>query len=189
MESDDTLVRMQKQLDIVRDFSARLDAADIGYMLTGSMAMSYYALPRVPRNLDFVLALHPADTELVVRLFSPDYQISREEVNGAIARQSSFNLVQPTSRIKVNGIVGQQTKYRLNEFHRRQRVKMENFKTWIVSKEDLIISKLHWARKSHSERQLVDVKHLIATGCDRIYIEQWTQALGVFKLWQACLRC
>jgi len=69
---------MQNQLDIVRDISARLDAADIGYMLTGSMAMNYYAQPRASRNLDFVIALRAADAELMVRLFSPDYQISRE---------------------------------------------------------------------------------------------------------------
>ena len=178
---------MQNQLDIVRDISARLDAADIGYMLTGSMAMNYYAQPRTSRNLDFVIALRAADAELMVRLFSPDYQISREAVDSAIAQQSLFNLIHQKDRLKVNVIIGQQTKYRLNEFHRRQRVKIENFKTWIVSKEDLIISKLHWARKSHSARQLNDVKNLIATGCDQIYIQQWTQALGVFRLWQECL--
>jgi hypothetical protein len=42
---------MQNELDIVRDVSARLDAANIGYMLTGSMAMNYYAQPRMTRNI------------------------------------------------------------------------------------------------------------------------------------------
>ena len=31
---------MQNELDIVRDVSKRLDSADIGYMLTGSIAMN-----------------------------------------------------------------------------------------------------------------------------------------------------
>ncbi len=34
---------MQNELDIVRDVSQRLDRAGIAYMLTGSMAMNYYA--------------------------------------------------------------------------------------------------------------------------------------------------
>jgi hypothetical protein len=34
---------MKNELDIVRDVSARLDCANIGYMLTGSMAMNYSA--------------------------------------------------------------------------------------------------------------------------------------------------
>jgi hypothetical protein len=181
-----SLPRMQNQIDIVRDFSTRLDAVQIGYMLTGSMALNCYALPCVPHNLDFVIALRPADAEIVFRLFSPDYDISREAVDSAIAQQSFFNLFHRKSRIKVNCIVCQQINYRLMEYSRRQRVKFENFKTWIVSKEDLIISKLHWARKSLSPRHLRDVENLAATGCDTTYIERWTRALGIFKLWEEC---
>jgi hypothetical protein len=181
-----SLPRMQNQIDIVRDISERLDAADIGYMLTGSMALNGYDLPCVPHNLDFVIALRPADAGVVVRLFGPDYNISREAVDSAIAQQSFFNLQHRKSRIKVNGIICQQINYRLTEFSRRQRVTFEKFKTWIVSKEDLIISKLHWARKSRSPRHLRDVKNLAATGCDAIYIERWTRALGIFKLWEEC---
>ncbi len=50
---------MQNELDIVRDVSTKLDAAGIGYMLTGSMAMNYYAEPRMTRNIDVVVALPP----------------------------------------------------------------------------------------------------------------------------------
>ena len=179
-------VRMQNQIDIVRDISTRLDAADVGYMLTGSMALNRYDLPCVPHNLDFVIALQPADAEVMVRLFNPDYDLSREAVDSAIARQSFFNLSHRKTRIKLNFIICQQTQYRLTEFSRRQRIQFENFKTWVVSKEDLIIAKLHWARKSRSPRHLRDVKNLAATGCDTSYIERWTRALGVYRLWEEC---
>jgi len=183
-----SLARMQIQIDIVRDISTRLEAADIGYMLTGSMALNGYDLPCVPHNLDFVIALYPRDAEVMVRLFSPDYDLSREAVDSAIAQQSFFNLFHRKNRVKVNCIICQQGKYRLTEFSRRQRAKFENFKTWIVSKEDLIISKLHWARKSRSPRHLRDVSNLAATGCDTIYVERWARALGIFKLWEECLQ-
>ena len=179
-------LRIQNQIDIVRDISERLDAADIGYMLTGSMALNCYSLPCVPNNLDFVIALRPENAEVMVRLFNPDYEISREAVDYAIAKQSFFYLFHRKSRIKANGIVCQQINYRRTEFSRRQHMKFENFKTWIVSKEDLVISKLHWARKSRSPRHLQDVKNLAATGCDETYIERWTRALGIFLLWQEC---
>jgi len=181
-----SLARMQNQIDIVRDISERLDTADIGYMLTGSMAMNGYALPCAPRNLDFVVALRPADAELMVRLFSPDYDISREQVDNAIAQRTFFNLFHRKNRMKVNCIVCQQIKYRLTEFNRRQRANFENFQTWIVSKEDLIISKMYWARKSHCPRHMCDVRNLAATGCDTNYVERWTRALGIFTLWQEC---
>ena len=174
---------MQNELDIVRDISQRLDGARIGYMLTGSMAMNYYAQPRMTRDIDVVVALSRKDAECVVKIFSPDYYISTEAVNSSIARQSMFNLIHNESVIKVDCIVRKQDEYRLNEFNRRQRIKIQDFETWIVSKEDLILSKLFWAKNSHSELQLRGVKNLVATGCDRAYIEHWTTTLGLANLW------
>ena len=72
------------------------------------------------------------------------------------------------------------------EFERRQRITIEDFCTWIASKEDLIISKLWWARDSHSEQQLRDVRNLAGTGCDADYIGRWTGELGLHNLWKEC---
>ena len=175
---------MQNELDIVRDVSQRLDEAAIDYMLTGSMAMNYYAQPRMTRDIDVVVALGRHDAERVVKLFSLDYYVSREAVDSSIAHQSLFNLIHNESVIKVDCIVRKETQYRLLEFNRRQRIKILDFETWIVSKEDLILSKLFWAKDSRSELQLRDVKNLVSTGCDRAYIEHWTADLGLVKLWQ-----
>ncbi len=59
---------MQNELDIVRDVSVRLDSAGLAYMLTGSVAMNYYAQPRMTRDIDVVVALRPADAARVVGL-------------------------------------------------------------------------------------------------------------------------
>lgn len=57
-----------------------------------------------------------------------------------------------------------------------------------MSKEDLIISKLDWARDSRSELQLRDVRNLLATGYDIRYVEEWAQKLGLGDLWEECLQ-
>ena len=90
------------------------------------------------------------------------------------------------SVIKVDCIVRKRSPYRRAEFDRRQRITIEDFSTWITSKEDLIISKLDWAKDSRSELQLRDVKNLVATGCDTGYIERWTRELGLYSLWREC---
>jgi hypothetical protein len=173
---------MQNELDIVR----RLEQGGLAYMLTGSMAMNYYAQPRMTRDIDIVVALTPQDADSVVRLFSPDYYVSREAVSSSIAHESLFNLIHQESVIKVDCIVRKNTPYRRAEFERRQRITIEDFSTWIASKEDLIISKLWWARDSHSELQLRDVKNLASTGCDTVYVERWTKELGLHTLWEQC---
>jgi hypothetical protein len=177
---------MQNELDIVRDVSQRLDRAAIAYMLTGSMAMSYYAQPRMTRDIDVVIALVPADADKVVDLFRPDYYVSEEAVRDSILSESIFNLIHNESVIKVDCIVRKNTPYRHAEFDRRKQISIDNFSTWIASKEDLIISKLFWAKDSRSETQMRDVKNLVATGCDAAYIENWTRELGLSNLWEQC---
>jgi hypothetical protein len=175
---------VQNEIDIVRDVSARLGRAGIAYMLTGSMAMNYYAQPRMTRDIDMVIALNKADASRVVQAFSPDYYVSAEAVERSIADESIFNLIHQESIIKVDCIIRKQNAYRQTEFDRRIRIRIEDFETWIVSKEDLILSKLFWARDSHSELQMRDVRNLIGTGCDRGHIERWTHELGVHSLWE-----
>lgn len=179
---------MQNELDIVRDVSRRLEQGSLAYMLTGSMAMNYYAQPRMTRDIDIVVALAPQDTDTVIRLFTPDYYVSRDAVSSSIAHESLFNLIHQESVIKVDCIVRKNLPYRRVEFERRQRITIEDFSTWIVSKEDLIISKLWWAKDSHSELQLRDVKNLTGTGCDTAYIARWTRELGLDTLWVQCQR-
>src|SRR5438270_2770212 len=179
---------MQNELDIVRDVSRRFDRAGIAYMLTGSMAMNYYAQPRMTRDIDLVVALAPADAEKVIDLFRADYYVSAKAVRDSISSQSIFNLIHNESVIKVDCIVRKNTPYRQAEFDRRQQIEIDNFSTWIVSKEDLIISKLFWARDSGSEVQRRDVRNLVATGCDARYVDGWIRELGLFALWEDVLQ-
>jgi hypothetical protein len=175
------------EIDIVRDLSRKLDEAGIGYMLTGSMAMNYYAQPRMTRDIDVVVAIGLNDVERMASLFEPEYYLSRESIRESIAHESVFNLIHHESVIKVDFIVRKQSEYRQVEFERRQKISILDFTTCIVSKEDLIISKLWWAKDSHSELQLGDVKNLLETGYDTAYLERWTLALGLNNLLQTCL--
>jgi len=43
-----------------------------------------------------------------------------------------------------------------DKFTRRNRLPVADFDLWVVSKEDLILSKLHWAKESQSGRQRAD---------------------------------
>ena len=107
---------MQNELDIVRDVSLRLEKGGFAYMLTGSMAMNYYAQPRMTRDIDLVVALAPRDTDVIVSLFSPDYYFSPDAISRSIAHETLFNLIHQQSVIKVDCIVRKNNPYRHAEF-------------------------------------------------------------------------
>jgi hypothetical protein len=150
------------------------------------MAMNYYAQPRMTRDIDLVVSIAANDIDRLVRLFEPDYYVPSEAIRRAIFHKSMFNLIHQESVIKVDFIVRKASAYRIGEFDRRQLITIGEFKTWIVSKEDLILSKLDWAKDSHSELQLRDVKNLASTGYKAAYLEKWTDLLGLTTLWNEC---
>lgn len=83
---------MGDELDVVRDVSARLEQAGIAYMLTGSMAMNYYAQPRMTRDIDMVTAIGIADGERIARIFEPEYYVSQEAALEAIDSHSELQI-------------------------------------------------------------------------------------------------
>jgi hypothetical protein len=176
------------EIDIVRDISRRFERAGIPYMLTGSMAMNYYAQPRMTRDIDVVIAISRDDVARVAELFQSDYYVSEENIRESFVHESIFNVIHQASVIKVDCFVRKSSEYRQIEFERRQKVSILDFETFIVSKEDLIISKLFWTKNSHSDIQLSDVRNLLATGYDAVYLHHWTRELELDSLLKECLK-
>ena len=161
-EAGKQIGQMQNEIDILRDVSQKLNSAGLAFMLTGSVAMSYYAQPRMTRDIDIVVALRPEDAEKISSLFRSDDYLSPESIPEAIRRQSMFNIIPYQSVIKVDFIVLSSTPFAHEEFGRRREAFIGDFQTTIISCEDLILSKLLWAKDSGSEMQLRDVRNLLA---------------------------
>lgn len=170
---------MNSELEVLRDVVARLEGGAIPYMLTGSVAMSVYAEPRMTRDIDIVVELAAHDALRVVELFSPDYYVSDEAVRSAISARSVFNLFNLAKLIKVDLIVHKDDAFQRHQFTRRRRHELGGCSVWVIAKEDLILSKLVWAMSTESAFQLRDVRKLLASGVDEAYLGQWSVTLGV----------
>ena len=149
--------------------------------------MNYYSQPRMTRDVDIVIEAQGKDVHRIVAIFEPEYYIEQNAVAQAIIHERSFNIIHNEAFVKVDCIIRKASEYRQLEFERRREVEIQGSKVWLVSKEDLIISKLYWARDSHSELQLRDVKNLLASGFDVDYLDQWTKKLDLNALLEECL--
>lgn len=174
----------KNEIDILEDISAKLMAADIPFMVTGSMAMNYYAQPRMTRDIDIVISIQKDDVDMLLSLFEKEYYISKEAMMESMAHHSMFNVIHNESIIKVDFIVLENEAYRRTEFERRQLIQVRKFKTYIVTKEDLILSKLIWAKDSHSEMQIRDIRNLMDTGFDPVYLNSWLKKLNLVSFFQ-----
>lgn len=172
---------MNDQLEVLKIVASRLGGAGIRYMVSGSTAMNYYAQPRMTRDIAVVVELQPTDVDRLVALFGADFSCDADEIREAIERKRMFNLIHLERVIKVDMVVRKDSAYRLEELSRRGAVEIDGSRIWLVSPEDLILSKLVWAKDSRSELQLRDVRNLLAavTTLDWSYLERWATELSV----------
>ncbi|MGH8149941.1 MAG: hypothetical protein ACRETB_08210 [Steroidobacteraceae bacterium] len=173
---------MTEELDVLGIIGERLKSTGIPFMLTGSFALGYYGKPRMTRDLDFVIALAVQQVDGLVAAFSSDFYIDADTARSAAQSQRMFNLMHYASGIKVDLIVRKDSEYRQVEFDRRKRVELAGVSTWITNREDLILSKLVWARDTNSEVQKRDVRTLLDGSVDWPYLREWAMKLGVSNL-------
>ena len=175
---------MSEELEVLKIVTQRLREADINYMISGSIAASYYTIPRMTRDIDVVIELKEIDVDKFVGLFEDDFYVNRNTVANEVSRQGMFNLIYNRYVIKIDFIIKKSSAYQQGAFSRRTQVLIEQNPMWFVSAEDLVISKLLWARDSHSEMQLKDVANLMETvdDLDSEYIDNWIRELGLEQI-------
>jgi len=172
---------MDEQLELVKIVSRRLDDVGIPYMLTGSVAMALYVNPRMTRDVDVVIDLTPGDVKIFAQQFASGFYLDDDAVDDAVSRKAMFNIIHDEWIVKVDFIVRKSDPYHEMEFNRRRRVTIDGLQVSIVTPEDLILSKLLWAKESGSVMQHDDVTHLTNAikGLDWHYMERWAGALDV----------
>lgn len=173
--------------EVLKDFTERLENVSINYMLTGSMAMMFYATPRYTADIDIIIELDLQKTIKFSSVFKLDYYFSENRMRDSISRKSMFNLIHQESSFKVDCIIKKDSEFQKQAFENRKRVDYQGFEVWIIGLEDLIVSKLLWAKDSRSDFQKRDIINLLQKEVNAKYIENWTKKLEVFDLYQECL--
>lgn len=169
-----------EQLDVLQSFTRRLEKIGIQYMLTGSMALSQYAIPRSTVDIDIIVAINTAVLPEFFDEFQNDYYIPVGSARNAVARSSMFNVLNNATLVKVDCILLKSDEFQQHAFKRRQHINYAGeVDLWIISREDLMISKLIWSQKSGSSRQLDDVASIIKNGFDAGYLSYWVEKLGL----------
>lgn len=169
--------------------TGHLDEAGVPYMLSGSVASTVHGEPRSTQDVDLVVELDRASLDRLLGGLPEDrYYVSPEAAVDAVRRRSQFNVIDFETGWKADLIVRKNRPFSASEFARRKAAHVLGVPVMIASPEDVILSKLEWAKKSGgSERQLRDVTGILRApgqSIDRAYISRWVEELGVAELWE-----
>jgi predicted nucleotidyltransferase len=164
---------------IVARVLTALNQAGIAHMLVGSFARNYYADPRSTNDADLVLAVTSGEfltsfLDAVGSDFSLNDQLTFETNTGTFRS----TLVHQESGFEVELFHLSNDPYDQERFRRRRPTSYEGQPTAVLTAEDVIITKLRWARG----KDLDDVRDVIALhgeeNLDWSYIHHWTEQHG-----------
>lgn len=177
--------------DFLASLVGLLDQADIPYMIAGFFASTFHGPPLTTQDVDLVVEPTRESLERLLRLaadaglYVPD-EVARE----ALSRRGQFNVVDSRSGWKADLILKKDRAFSREEFSRRSLVRILGLEVPMASAEDTVLSKLEWARRSGSERQIEDAVGVVrvkGTALDLAYIERWALELGVTDLWHTAI--
>lgn len=157
-----------------------LEQLDIAYMLSGSIVLNAYTMPRMTRDIDIVIHLQNEDISKFVKAFEQDFYCYEPSIVEEVQRKGMFNLIDNQTSYKIDFIIRKDSEYRLKEFERKQRTDVFGFEAYVVSLEDLIISKLIWIQELQSDKQKDDISNLLENKTlDKDYLTHWVKKLNL----------
>lgn len=179
------MIDSNEMVATLKDVTNRLSELGIEYMVTGSFAMSSYTTARTTLDIDVILEISGADADRFQRAFEGDYYVDATSIRRAVDRRSMFNIISNSTLVKIDCIVRKPTEFERKKFERRRRAAIGGVEFWLISKEDLIVSKLEWAKETYSELQFRDIRNLIESGADEVPIQNAIADLGLEETWKA----
>ena len=178
------------QQELLKLVVARLDEAGIEYMLTGSLASSLQGEPRATHDIDLVIAIRTAASDVARTLRAafpePQYYLDEEAIRNAIDAMGMFNMIEAQEGNKVDFWILTADAFDQARFARRSVEDFEGLALRVSRPEDTILMKLKWALMSGgSEKQFVDALRVYEVQhglLDQSYLDTWAARLGVTAL-------
>lgn len=165
-----------------------LNAIDVPYMVTGSLASNMYGISRSTKDADFVLESTQIDFVRFKEHLGPALQLDP---------QMSFETVTGTTRYIIRKSAGEPFTIELfflsadthdqSRFARRRAGELFGQSVWFPAPEDVIVTKLRWSKQGKRTKDVDDVRNVIAVQGDALdwdYIHRWCDEHGTRQLLQ-----
>lgn len=179
------MIADDEMLVTLSDVITRLDDLRVPYMVTGSFAMSTYVTARTTLDIDIVIEIKEVDSRRFEERFQDGYYVSSNSIERAKKHQSMFNMLNDKTGLKIDCIVLKEDRFEREKFERRRRANLGDIEFWVIAKNDLILSKLTWAKDSHSELQFRDIQKLLESGVTESEIAALVEDQSLNGVWQA----
>jgi len=173
-----------------------LEQIGISYAVGGSLASSIHGVMRSTLDADIVADMKLEHIKPLVAALSKEFYADDEMIKDAIEHHSSFNLIHYETAFKVDIFTRKLRAFDQMQLERRRTSVIATdpeYSVYVVSPEDIILSKLEWYRMGGevSDRQWRDILGVLKTRAGELemdYLRKWANELKVADLLEHALK-
>jgi len=162
---------------------SKLKSANVPYMITGGAAVGFWGHIRTTMDIDILIQIHPGRIDSLLSSIEGDAYVDIEKAKKAILDKAMFNIILNKTCFKIDLIPLKEDNYEIKKFDNRVKMNFQDKEIYVISPEDLIISKLLWSKSAgDSERQIKDcesIYRLNSENLDLNYLKRWVKMLNI----------
>jgi len=162
----------------------KLESLHIPYMITGGSAVGFWGHIRTTMDIDMVIQMRISQVDTFLAAVKEEAYVDIQTVKEAVKSKSTFNIIPNETLFKVDIILlDEGNDYEVRKFERRIKMNFQGREIYVITPEDLVISKLIWSKSAGgSERQIKDCESIWKLNQENIdtnYINKWIDVLNI----------
>jgi hypothetical protein len=155
-------------------------------MITGAYAVSYYGMPRATHDLDVVIDISHTDVDRIYKELKKTCEIDKDMVENAAMYRTHFSIIYSKGDLRADLWVLKDKPVENTKFERMRKVSLFGVQTFIISPEDILLTKLDWYNRSKNTKHMDDAVGIIRVQgkkLDAAYIKKMLVKLDIEKYW------
>jgi hypothetical protein len=168
-------------LEVVRAFNA----ANVPYMVVGSLSSNVYGIPRSTNDADFVVELSDNALANITQRLGAGYSLDPQMSFETITATTRYRLKHVASAFLVELFLLSNDAHDRARFVRRCRTQFAGQDVFVPTPEDVIITKLRWSRHGNRSKDVDDVRGILSVRGENLdwnYLDGWCDIHGTLGL-------
>jgi len=165
--------------------------AKIPYMLVGAFSSNAYGIARSTNDIDIVVQLGDYPLEQIVKNLSGEFRLDPQTGFERVTATKRYRLVHQSSRFEVDVFELSDDPHDRKRFEQRIASSFFGRAIYLPRPEDVIITKLRWAKGTGRGKDLEDVENILnvqGKNIDLVYVRQWCKEHGTVDILETILK-
>lgn len=167
--------------EIVRRVIDSLDSVNVPYVLVGSLASNLYGVARSTLDADVVVQTQPGQLTELVKSLGPQFEREPQMQFETVTGTCKSLLRERESHFEIELFELSADLHDRERFARRQRLTVFDRDTFVLTVEDVLVTKLRWLHIANRPKDRGDIQSVIAVSGDVVdwpYVERWCDEHG-----------